>query len=507
MDGHRARSALATLAGGLSRGWSELTLFRQFVLATSLVLFGGMLAIGTWVVDRIQNGVVQSVAATAALYTDSLIEPRVQELIGSDTLSPQNRKALDALLLPHLAGKSIVAFKVWKGDTIVYSSEADLIGRSFPASALRHQAWTGVVSAEFNGLGEEDDARERALNLPILEVYAPVRESGTNRIIALAETYEVALALEERLGTARVESWIVVFAATLMMLALQAAIVQRGSRTIDQQRDALNDRIDALSRLLRENETLRENASQANRRVTEMNERYLRRLGADLHDGPVQLLGTSLLRLDSLSHTVSKADGATVAEADQDIQVIRDALMESLEEIRNMSGGLAPSEIEKLSLAETLELVARRHVRRTGQTIHFAAGALPTKIPFSLKTCLYRFAQEGLNNAFRHANGEGQAVTATYDDGTLEVVVSDTGPGLNGSESSAGARGGQGLVGLRDRVESLGGGFFIDSKPGSGTCLKARFSVASDNHEPCKRPHDGCPTARIVTAEEELPHG
>ncbi len=55
---------------------------------------------------------------------------------------------------------------------------------------------------------------------------------------------------------------------------------------------------------------------------------------------------------------------------------------------------------------------------------------LPASNSTPLKTCVYRFAQEGLNNAFRHAEAEGQTVRARCEDGLLTVEVSDRGPGF-----------------------------------------------------------------------------
>jgi signal transduction histidine kinase len=263
---------------------------------------------------------------------------------------------------------------------------------------------------------------------------------------------------------------------TMAMLALQIIIVGKGSRTITQQRSSLRERIADLSRLLGENDTLRQRANDANRRVAEMNERDLRRIGADLHDGPVQLLGMAVLRLDSLSDIVSAADKAVVEEAREDLEVLSDALRDSLEEIRNISAGLAPPDIETLSLGSALQLAARRHERRTGNPVLRNIKDLPACLPLSLKTCLYRFAQEGLANAFRHANGDGQAIAAKYSADELEVSVSDTGPGLE-ARHAINERQGQGLIGLRDRVESLGGEFSIRSQPGAGTCLTARFRL------------------------------
>ena len=473
----RSAQLLSVVAKRARTWWAQRGLSFQFTVATSAIMIVGMLIVGNWVTQRISDAVIQNNAIAAALYTDSFIESRIQVLASQSRLTPQSEQELDALLLPQAVGQPVVGFRIWKGDTIVYSDRRELNGRTFPPSSLRQRAWSGRVAAEYGHLDDPDHAPLGASKLPILEIYTPVRETGTQRIIALAETYQIAPALPDELAKARIGSWMLVAMVTLSMLFLQSIIVHRGSRTIHEQRASLNERIAELSRLLGENDTLRQRANQANSRVTEMNERCLRRIGADLHDGPVQLLGTAVLRLDALSDVVATADQSIVDEASEDISVMREALFDTLNEIRNLSAGLALPEIEKLSLADTLKMVARRHERRTGTLVKCEIGELPSEVPFSFKACLYRFAQEGLNNAWRHANGKEQAIMTGFKGGCLEVNIADEGPGIRTPNSFA-EQGGQGLTGLRDRIESLGGNFCIGSRPEGGTCLTVRFRLS-----------------------------
>jgi len=122
-----------------------------------------------------------------------------------------------------------------------------------------------------------------------------------------------------------------------------------------------------------------------------------------------------------------------------------------------------------------LELVIRQHEQRTGTTVNATIGALPVSLSPLHKVCIYRFVQEGLNNAYRHAGGAGQAVHVDISNEELFVEVSDTGPGF--SPLSIGSGDGLGLAGLRDRVESLGGKFSLESKVGAGAKVRASFRV------------------------------
>jgi signal transduction histidine kinase len=105
---------------------------------------------------------------------------------------------------------------------------------------------------------------------------------------------------------------------------------------------------------------------------------------------------------------------------------------------------------------------------------------LPPRLSNALMACLYRFAQEALNNAFRHGGGQGQSVRGTYLENVLQVEVSDAGPGFEPDNDKRRGERRLGLTGMRDRVASLGGSLEIESQPGHGTRLTARFNVSDD---------------------------
>jgi signal transduction histidine kinase len=308
-------------------------------------------------------------------------------------------------------------------------------------------------------------------------MYSPIRESQTGRIIAVAEFYENAQVLQKNLLRAHLQTWAVVAAAFLLMFAALFGIVSRGSRTIVRQRAVLERRIEELSELLRQNEALRARVQRASRRTTEINEHYLRRISADLHDGPAQLLSLALLRLDVLDNPGRKA------AHDPDVDTIRRSLVEAIAEIRNICAGLTLPDVEHLSLDGVIRKATAAHQRRTSTAIAMEVPRLPTEVPRSLKICAFRFVEEALNNAFRHAGGQGQAVTARFQDRQIAIEVSDSGPGM--ALPTGPHEGGHrlGLPGLQERIESLGGELGMFSVPGEGTRLTMRCGIdAEENH-------------------------
>jgi signal transduction histidine kinase len=109
---------------------------------------------------------------------------------------------------------------------------------------------------------------------------------------------------------------------------------------------------------------------------------------------------------------------------------------------------------------------------------------VPPGRPFSaaVKICIYRFIQEGLTNAWRHAGGAGQKVELSLQGSILTLTVSDKGPGFGGAANTTRSSGeedggGMGLTGVQDRVESLGGAFERLEPAGGGAAIRMTLDV------------------------------
>ena len=454
----------------LANGWAGLTLARQFLVAGSAVLIAGMLVIGIWVTRQIEEGVISNSASATALYVDSVIAPLFPNLGGSDVLSEGARRALDESFSQGELGSRLAFFKLWLDDGLVaYSSEPALIGKRFELTDNLKEAWTGHVAAEFNELSEEENRSERTAGLPLLEIYSPIREPWSGKVVAVAEFYEIARDLEDSLDNARLRSWLVVALVTLCMMGLLSGIVFRGSHVITHQRRALEQRVSQLSQLLAQNEHLRLRVQGASGRAAALNERYLRRISADLHDGPAQLLALASLRLGSASIGVGPD-----TEATEEIKRVRSLLDEAMRDVRNISRGLTLPEIERMDLSALLGSVVRAHEQRTAVSVDLTDPGCNPPLSQSEKICVYRFVQEGLNNASRHAAGAAQHVAASFSICNLQVTIADEGPGFDMTRVGVD---GLGIAGLRERVASLGGDFLVESSP-AGTRLTLTLNVA-----------------------------
>jgi signal transduction histidine kinase len=469
--------------------WRRLDLARQFLLVSILVIVTSMLLLGRWVSARIEGNATQSAALSTAFYAENFVAPMLQSLAEDDQFRADVQAGLDRLITETPFGQRVVSYKVWRrAGEILYASDKSTAGRTFPAGSNQRAAWTGQVAAEFDNLSEPEHAGERAKGVPVLEIYVPIRRTYSDQIIAVAEFYADARTVKSEIFQAKLEAWLLLGVAGLFAVATLYGMVARANRTILDQRSALQQQITKLSSLLEQNTELRRRLERSSERAAEVNERYLRRLGSELHDGPAQLLSLALLRLDASRGSASATAGVAVgggtsrprlvesrSAAADDTAIIRSALTDALAEIRNLSVGLSLPALEPLSLEATLLAAVRSHEQRTGTHVDLDVGALPPESSHAIKSTAYRFVQEGLNNAIRHAKGAGQRVAATNRDGIVEIEITDRGPGFDAASLAVSGR--LGLAGLRERIEASGGVLEIEAATGRGTRLRARLPV------------------------------
>lgn len=450
----------------------SLSLAAQFALAGGIVIVLSMILVGRTVALRIEESVVRNAALTSAQYIDSIIAPLSQDIAEADRLSPGARRALDEIFKGSPFGDRVVSYKLWTpGGRIVYASDPHLTGQSFEISTGLSSALNGVVHASFEDLNDEEDKGELALGIPLLEIYSPIREVWSGKVIGVAEFYENATQLQIDLTAARRNAWVTVAAVFSAIGALLYLIVLGGSRTIERQRHALDERMHDLAALSDYNRTLRERVQSASARSSAMNDQALRRLAGDLHDGPAQLLGFAALRLDKLRDAVG---------TNPEIDAIERAVKDAIREVRTISRGISLPDIANRGACEIVRGVVEAHQARSRTEVAFTCDvAEGATLSPAIKICLYRFAQEGLNNAWRHAEGRGQDVRLTNSGGRLRLAVRDRGPGFGAvGRTDDGGDHGMGLSGLQDRVESLGGTLTRRNLPEGGAELAMELETA-----------------------------
>ncbi len=180
---------------------------------------------------------------------------------------------------------------------------------------------------------------------------------------------------------------------------------------------------------------------------------------------PAQYVALAAMRIDGIVPPTE----AGLREAG----TLREALQTALAEIRAISRGLSLPELDRLPLSEVARRAVDAHLRPAGRPVTLDYhGPEELEVDDSARICLYRFLQEALSNAARHAPGSDVRVRIDVSCDRLVASVSDEGPGFDTRARGTVSRdGGQGLAGLRNRAESIGGDVRLETAKGAGTML------------------------------------
>lgn len=220
-----------------------------------------------------------------------------------------------------------------------------------------------------------------------------------------------------------------------------------------------------LARALAENRQLAQ-------RGIEMLEAERRHIARELHDEMGQWLNA--LKIDA----VSIRDRADMpAEVRNAAQAIVDLTDHVYDVARNLMRRLRPVALDELGLASALQYsVEQWHRRHPEVRCRCEVAEMPATFGEAVNITLYRVVQECLTNVTKHAQASEVDIRLDWlpADGMLRVTVRDDGAGFD----PRAVRGGLGLVGLRERVESLGGRFRVEGGPGEGTVVHALVPAA-----------------------------
>jgi signal transduction histidine kinase len=157
--------------------------------------------------------------------------------------------------------------------------------------------------------------------------------------------------------------------------------------------------------------------------------------------------------------------------------VVEQAGREALAEMRRLVGVLRrPEEAPALAPQPSIQHLDRlvEQAREAGLPVHVEIEGTATELPVGLDLTAYRLVQEALTNAIKHAQATRADVVVRYGDGAVELVITDDG---RGSSDGSGESGGQGLVGMRERVAVYGGELDAGPEPGGGFALRARLPL------------------------------
>lgn len=219
------------------------------------------------------------------------------------------------------------------------------------------------------------------------------------------------------------------------------------------------------------------------KRILAVQEEERRAISRELHDD----LGQSLSALKIGLHRVERETGRPSAVLSECLAVAGG----TLERLRQMALELRPPQLDQLGLEDALEWLAERQRKATGLTVECRfRGIESRRPPATLESACYRIAQEGLNNAARHAQAKNVRIQVDADESLLRLAIHDDGVGFDPEVARvrSGRCGHLGLISMEERARLAGGRLKVRSIPGGGTTLTAVFPLRSESG-------DGVPAA------------
>jgi len=205
-------------------------------------------------------------------------------------------------------------------------------------------------------------------------------------------------------------------------------------------------------------------------RTIEATEQERKKLSAELHDGPVQHLTALDIQLETVMSNLQRSGGAG---AERVVGQVQERLRSEIAGLRRMMSELRPPVLDERGLQAALADHVGTVERQSGLEC-IVESTLGERVDPEVETVLYRVAQEALTNVVKHARSDRAWLSLSTENGSVVLEVRDAGVGFDAaglSEPSSSLH--YGMIGMRERVEMAGGTWEVQSKPGSGTRVRA----------------------------------
>lgn len=210
-------------------------------------------------------------------------------------------------------------------------------------------------------------------------------------------------------------------------------------------------------------------------KVVSAQEDERQRISRELHDETGQALTSLLVQLKILER------GQTVADMRSHVAGIRQLVQNTLQEVRRLAADLRPAALDDLGLVSAVDGYIHDYAHKSDIHVDFQPGDVDgVRLPRDVEIVLYRVIQEAMTNIVRHAHATEAQVVIERDERHIRVSIADNGCGFDLAAVYESNQRGLGLLGMRERVELLGGNLRLDSLPGQGTRVDVEL-LLSDN--------------------------
>jgi signal transduction histidine kinase len=210
-------------------------------------------------------------------------------------------------------------------------------------------------------------------------------------------------------------------------------------------------------------------------RLITAQEEERKRLARELHDDLNQRIALMSIELEQLGQTASNLGGGFHAR----LQNLQRRAQEISTDIHRMSYELHPSKLDHLGLVPALRSFCRELSVSRRVHVDFTYSGFPVDLTPEKTLCIFRVAQETLQNAARHSGSPTISIHLAKTPESIELVVTDRGCGFD--VNSREMTGGLGFTSIRERIRAVDGRMQISSNPGRGTRISVSIPI-DENH-------------------------
>jgi two-component system sensor histidine kinase DegS len=226
--------------------------------------------------------------------------------------------------------------------------------------------------------------------------------------------------------------------------------------------------------LFLESKVMREKLSQLTRQIITAQEELQKEISRELHDEVVQALIAINVELTALG------SGATAGAPamKRKLAGVQRLVEKSVIEVHRFARGLRPAALDDLGLIPALHAYNKSLAERKKIKIHLTASAEVEALGDKERTVLFRVAQEALTNVVRHARATQVKMSITKIPGAIRMDICDNGRSFLVEKTVLAINPKRlGLVGMKERIEMVGGNLTIESPRGKGTTVRAEIPV------------------------------
>lgn len=245
---------------------------------------------------------------------------------------------------------------------------------------------------------------------------------------------------------------------------------------------ALKESEQHYSLLVEQSHHMQEQLRHLSRQILSAQEEERRKISRELHDEVAQVLTGINLHLA----TLKKEATANTRNLKRKISHTQRLVVKSVNIVHRFAGQLRPPALDDLGLIPALHSYITDFAKQTGLAFRFTSftRGRTEQLDSAKRTVLYRVAQEALANVARHAQASLVKVSIQKLQGDIRMEVRDNGKSFQAQGALPARRNrGLGLLGMRERVEMVGGRFTVESSPGKGTTIRAEVPFANGTRD------------------------